>query len=76
MDMTIGGLTLDSSDICIECNNIIQVKSNPCSDADPIQATYKEVFGGIISEAVGFEAGGRRTALVMQGTSLLLRSDL
>ena len=29
MDMTISGLTLDSSDICIECNNIIQVKSSP-----------------------------------------------
>ena len=27
--MTVDGLTLDTSDICLECNNLIQVKSSP-----------------------------------------------
>jgi hypothetical protein len=25
----VDGLTLDTSDICLECNNLIQVKSSP-----------------------------------------------
>ena len=42
MDMTISGLTLGSSDICIECNNIIRVKSGPCSDADLFEQHTKK----------------------------------
>ena len=29
LNMTVNGLTLDTSDICLECNNMIQVKSSP-----------------------------------------------
>ena len=66
MDMTIGGLTLDSSDICIECNNIIRLNQAPCSDADLFEQHTKK-FSEALSKLSGFEAGGPENDKVMRG---------
>ena len=61
IDMTIGGPTLDSSDICIECNNIIQVKSNPCSDADLFEQHTKKFSEALSVACPALRLVARRT---------------